>query len=90
MHVPRSVRARAFRKLVSVMSPGASMMFSLRQEPPPLDRPMEPTTAAEVEELARRHGLQTNRPRGGTEASPKRVWDVLRVDGTPPEGRIRR
>ena len=61
MHVPRSVRARAFRKLVSVMSPGASMMFSLCQGPPPLDRPMEPATATEVEELARRHGLQTVR-----------------------------
>ena len=35
MHVPRNVRARAFRKLVSVMSAGASMMFSLRQGPPP-------------------------------------------------------
>ena len=34
-----------------------------------------------------RHGL---RPRGGTKSSPERVWVVLRVDGTPPEGRIRR
>ena len=61
MHVPRSVRARGFRKLVSVTSPGASMMFSLRQGPSPLDRPMEPARAADVEELARRHGLHTIR-----------------------------
>ena len=38
MHVPRSVRARAFRKLVSVMSPGASMMVSLRQGKRPQTR----------------------------------------------------
>ena len=88
MHVPRSVRARAFRKLVSVMSPGASMMFSLRQGPPPLDRPMEPATAAEAEELARRHGLQTIRRErisdaaGRTEVSWDVVWLRLPDDGT--------
>ena len=88
IHVPRSVRARAFRKLVSVMSPGASMMFSLRQGPPPLDRPMEPATAAEVEELARRHGLQTIRREwipdaaGRTEVSWEVIWLRLPDDGT--------
>ena len=88
MHVPRSVRARAFRKLVSVMSPGASMMFSLRQGPPPPDRPMEPATAAEVEELARRHGLQTIRgtripdAAGRTEVSWEVIWLRLPDDGT--------
>ena len=88
MHVPRSVRARAFRKLVSVMSPGASMMLSLRQGPPPLDRPMESATAAEVEELARRHGLQTVRctrfpdAAGRTEISWDVIWLRLPDDGT--------
>ena len=88
MHVPRSVRARAFRKLVSVMSPGASMMFSLRQGPSPLDRPMEPATAVEVEELARRHGLQTVRrarspdAAGRTEISWEVIWLRLPDDGT--------
>ena len=88
MHVPRSVRARAFRKLVSVMSPGASMMFSLRRGLPPLDRPMEPATAVEVEELARRHGLQTIRREripdaaGRTEVSWDVIWLRLPDDGT--------
>ena len=88
MHVPRSVRARAFRKLVSVMSPGASMMFSLRQGPPPLDRPMEPAVAADVEELALRHGLQTIRRAripdagGHTEVSWEVIWLRLPDDGT--------
>ena len=73
MHVPPSARARAFRKLVSVMSPGGSMMLALRQGPPPADRPMEPATAADVEVLARRHGLQTVRS--------ERVADVFGRDG---------
>ena len=73
MHVPPSARARAFRKLVSVMSPGGSMMLTLRQGPPPADRPMEPATAADVEVLARRHGLQTVRS--------ERIPDILGRDG---------
>ncbi len=73
MHVPTSARARAFRKLVSVMSPGGSMMLTLRQGPPPAERPMEPATAADVEVLARRHGLQTVRS--------ERVPDVFGRDG---------
>ncbi|MCE2390977.1 MAG: class I SAM-dependent methyltransferase [Proteobacteria bacterium] len=39
MHLPRGSRARAFRKLVSVLSPGGSMMLSLRLGPPPPGRP---------------------------------------------------
>ena len=73
MHVPPSARARAFRKLVSVMSPGGSMMLTLRQGPTPADRPMEPATAADVEVLARRHGLQTVRS--------ERIPDILGRDG---------
>ena len=73
MHVPTSARARAFRKLVSVMSPGGSMMLTLRQGPPPPERPMEPATAADVEVLARRHGLQTVRS--------ERIPDFLGRDG---------
>ena len=46
-HVPPSMRARAFRKLVSVMSPGGSMMVSLRRGPHPPKRPMEPATASD-------------------------------------------
>ena len=61
MHVPPSTRSRAFRKLVSVLSPGGDMMVSLRHGPAPPGRPMEAATAAEIEALARRHGLQTIR-----------------------------
>ena len=88
MHVPPSARARAFRKLVSVMSPGGSMMLSLRQGPPPPERPMEPATAAEVEVLARRHGLQTIRSETHADAAGRIgiwwevVWFRLPDDGT--------
>ena len=61
MHVPPSLRARASRKLVSMMSPGGSMMLSLRQGPLPPGRPMDAATAADIEALARGYGLQTIR-----------------------------
>ena len=95
MHVPRSARARAFRKLVSVMSPGGCMMLTLRQGPPPADRPMEPATAADVEVLARRHGLQTVRSErvpdvfGRYGIAWEVIWLRLPDDGTgtlPPRG----
>ena len=73
MHVPPGARAQAFRKLVSMMSPGGSMMLTLRRGPPPADRPMAPATAADVEALARRHGLQTVRS--------ERVPDVFGREG---------
>ena len=95
MHVPTSARARAFRKLVSVMSPGGSMMLTLRQGPPPADRPMEPATATDVEVLARRHGLQTVRSErvpdvfGRDGIAWEVIWLRLPDDGTgalPPRG----
>lgn len=88
MHVPPRVRARSFRKLVSVMGPGGSMMLSLRQGPPPRGRPMETATAADVEALARRHGLQTIRCARTPDASGRAgiewevIWLRLPDDGT--------
>ena len=51
MHVPRSARTRAFRKLVSVLSAGGSMMVSLRLGPPPPRRTWVPIC------LSGRHGV---------------------------------
>ncbi len=87
-HLPAGQRHRAFRKLVSVLSPGGSMMFSLRQGPPAPGRPMEPATSAEIERLARRHGLQVFRVAKSTDASRRKgvlweiVWLQLPDDGT--------
>lgn len=88
MHVPPSARDRAFRKLVSLMNSGGSMMVSLRQGPPPAERPMEPVRAADVEVLARRHGLQTVRierypdAEGRPGVSWEAVWFRLPDDAT--------
>ena len=87
-HLPASQRHRAFRKLVSVLSPGGSMMISLRQGPPAPGRPMEPATSAEIERLARRHGLQVIRVTKSADASRRKgvsweiVWLQLPDDGT--------
>ena len=87
-HLPAGQRHRAFRKLVSVLSPGGSMMISLRQGPPAPGRPMEPATSEEIERLARRHGLQVVRVAKSADASGRKgvsweiVWLQLPDDGT--------
>ena len=87
-HLPACQRHRAFRKLVSVLSPGGSMMISLRQGPPAPGRPMSPATSAELERLARRHGLQVIRVTKSNDASGRKgvswevVWLQLPDDGT--------
>ena len=78
-HVPPSGRRRAFRKLVSLMSPGGNMMLSLRHGPPPAGRPMHPVKLDEVEQLAQQHGLQIvgvqhHRDVGNR---PDITWDIL-------------
>jgi SAM-dependent methyltransferase len=61
MHVPPTVRLRAFRKMVTLLRPGGRIMMSLRQGPPPDGREMYPTHVDEVEKLARNHGLAITR-----------------------------
>ena len=87
-HVPAGQRARAFRKLVSVLSPGGSMMVSLRQGAPAPGRPMQPASSAEIERLARRQGLQVVRVQTSSDANRRAgvswevVWLQLPDDGT--------
>jgi SAM-dependent methyltransferase len=57
MHVPPPDRPRAFRKLVTLLKPGGTLLMSLRTGPPDPDRPMWDTPNGEVEALARMHGL---------------------------------
>ena len=88
MHVPPNDRRRAFRKLVSVMSPGASMMVSLRQGPPIPTRPMHQVRSDEIEKLAHQFGLQVVRnrkrddARGRADVRWEVVWLRLPDDGT--------
>ena len=78
-HIPPSAHTRAFRKMVSVLRPGGSMMISVRQGSLPPDRPMTPVTAGEIEELGRHYGLQTVRRVTSVDASgrPDVFWEVL-------------
>ena len=57
MHVAPTERARAFRKLVTLLKPGGILALSLRLGPPVAGRDMHPVDLAEVEGLARRQGL---------------------------------
>jgi len=56
MHVPPSERPRAFRKLVSLMKPGARMALTLRHGPSAAGQVMHEVTVAEIEQLCRDHG----------------------------------
>lgn len=57
MHVVPVDRARAFRKVVTLLKPGGILVVSLREGPAPADRPMWPTPLGDIEGLARHHGL---------------------------------
>ncbi len=57
-HVSPGDRARAFRKLATLMQPAGLLVITLREGPPPPGRRMHPTSAGEIEGLARSHGLE--------------------------------
>jgi SAM-dependent methyltransferase len=57
MHLPPGSRQRGFRKLVILLKPGGVLLLTLRHGPDEPDRPMWPTSAGEIEALARSHGL---------------------------------
>jgi SAM-dependent methyltransferase len=57
MHVPPEDRARAMRRLATLLKPGGRMMLTLRHGPAPDDRPMWPVDANELERLGLDHGL---------------------------------
>jgi SAM-dependent methyltransferase len=56
-HVRPEERARAMRKLVTLLKPGGRIMMTLRHGPAPDDRPMWPVNAMELERLGLDHGL---------------------------------
>ena len=59
MHVHPDDRQRAFRKLIGLLKPGGLIVFSLRVGGNDSDDGMFPSSAAEVEALARRHGAMS-------------------------------
>ena len=57
MHVAPDDRARAMRKLATLLKPGGRIVITLRHGPAPEDRPMWPVTEHEVERLGLDVGL---------------------------------
>lgn len=57
-HVVPTDRARAFRKLVTLLRAGGVMVLTLRSGPAPEDRPMFSTSSGEIEGLARTYGME--------------------------------
>ena len=57
MHIPPGDRPRAFRKLVTLLKPGGTLAVTLRLGPAEPDRDMNPVDVAEIEALARGHGV---------------------------------
>jgi SAM-dependent methyltransferase len=87
-HVHPSHRARAFRKMVSVLKPGGLLALTLRHGPDPGGRGMHSVSLGEVEALARDHGLAVIRTvraadaQGRPEVSWTQVAFRLPDDGT--------
>lgn len=89
MHVPAADRTRAFRKIVSLMKPGARLALSLRHGPAADGQVVYPVSLAEIEGLARAHGAYVERVQqavpdqaGRSELSWTQVIVRLPDDGT--------
>ncbi|MCY4662870.1 MAG: methyltransferase domain-containing protein [Acidobacteria bacterium] len=61
MHVAPSDRARAFRKLITLLKPGGALAITLRSGPAEPARRFHPVSADEVRVLARDHGAFVER-----------------------------
>ena len=57
MHVSPEDRPRAFRKILSLLKPGAILAMTLRQGPPDPGRHMYESSLPELEKLVRTHGV---------------------------------
>ncbi len=56
MHVPKTDRKRAFRKLTNLLKPGGTLAITLRQGPEVPERGIYTSSPVELETLARDHG----------------------------------
>lgn len=87
-HIAPSDRPRAFRKLATLMKPGGVLVMTLRHGPAPSGMQMHPTSIAEIEGLARVHGLEVLRVATSSDQGGRAgvIWDVMALrmpdDGT--------
>lgn len=80
-HVAPGDRARAFRKLASLLKPAGTLVMTLRHGPAPPDRPMHPVSSGEVEALAREHGLSVSLAERARDTlrRPDVTWTTMRM-----------
>jgi SAM-dependent methyltransferase len=87
-HVLPADRPRAFRKLATLMKPGGVLVMTLRHGPAPAETHTYPTSTAEIEGLARTHGLEVLRIAASSDQGARAgvTWDVMALrmpdDGT--------
>ena len=87
-HVLPAQRPRAFRKLIAVLKPGGLLLVTLRHGPADPERAMHPVSVAEIEQLARAHGLAIVRTeaRADQQGRPDVSWTAMALrlpdDGT--------
>jgi len=88
MYLDPADRPRAMRKLVTLLKPGGLLVMTLRHGPAEPERGMHPVSLAELEELARGHGLVVARTGEASDAQSRtgvtwtRVALRLPDDGT--------
>jgi SAM-dependent methyltransferase len=61
MHIPLVDRARAFRKLVTLLKPGGCIAITLRHGPAEIARGIHDVSQGEIEHLSRAHGAFVER-----------------------------
>jgi SAM-dependent methyltransferase len=87
-HVSPADRPRSFRKLATLMKPGGVLVMTLRHGPAPTGMQMHPTSTAEIEGLARTHGLEVLRVTASSDQGGRAevTWNVIALrmpdDGT--------
>jgi protein-L-isoaspartate O-methyltransferase len=87
-HVSPADRPRSLRKLATLMKPGGVLVMTLRHGPAPPEMQMHPTSSAEIEGLARTHGLEVLRVAVSSDQGGRAgvTWDVMALrmpdDGT--------
>ena len=87
-HVLPGERARAFRKISTLIKPGGTLVMTLRNGPAPPGMEMHSTSATEIVGLARSYGLEVLRvaPSADHGGRPGVTWDVIAMrmpdDGT--------
>jgi len=84
MHVRPPERPRAFRKIVTLLTPGGLFLLTLRNGPSEPGRVMHPISEGEIEVLARDHGLAVIRALQRPDAGVSWTTMCLRLpdDGT--------